>query len=181
MFLRRLFESFFGNNPHPKTNKSTNKPPNTTTGEHKPVFDPVFGLSNAASHIVIPPSPVKKVPKKKTGQHKRDRIPKQVRDAVWTTYHGSNVEGPCYACGKIVQRYHAGWHCSHVISVNKGGNLDVENLRTCCQHCNLSMGNQNLYAYIRDKNMTGPGSKNVYKYFHAHKSQINDKRTNNWK
>jgi len=112
--------------------------------------------------------------------HKRERIPKDVRDAVWVTYHGTNTQGVCYVCAKPVERYNRGWHCSHVIADSKGGTETVENLRVCCQHCNLSMGDQNLYAYIRDKNMIGPGSKNVNKYFQCHKNQINDKRTNNY-
>ena len=43
------------------------------------------------------------------------------------------------------------------------------------------MGDQNLYTYIRDKNMKGPGSKNVNAYFKRHPSQEFDKRTNNFK
>jgi hypothetical protein len=42
------------------------------------------------------------------------------------------------------------------------------------------MGNQNLYAFIRDKNLKGPGNKNIAAYFKQNPSQINDKRTNNW-
>jgi len=42
------------------------------------------------------------------------------------------------------------------------------------------MGNQNLYAYIRDKKLKGPGSKNVDAYFKKNPLQKDSKRTNNW-
>lgn len=141
MFLRRLFEAFFGDNSSAKPAKS----PNTTTG-----------------------------------QHKRDRIPKNVRDSVWTMYHGNNTTGICYSCGKTVERFNSGWHCSHILADVRGGKEILENLRVCCPKCNLSMGDQNLYAYIRDKNMSGPGSRNVNSYFRRHPSQVHSKRSNNW-
>lgn len=111
---------------------------------------------------------------------KRDRIPTQIRNDVWIKYNGNVDSGICYACGIVIERYNAGWHCSHVISDDKGGPTNIENLRSCCRHCNLSMGNCNLYTYIRDKKLTGPGSKNVHAYLSRHNSQYNDKRTNNW-
>jgi 5-methylcytosine-specific restriction endonuclease McrA len=122
----------------------------------------------------------RKPTKSKESKHKRDRIPQDIRNNVWMTYHGDNSVGVCYCCGTTIQRYNAGWHCSHVISDIKGGQETVDNLRTCCKHCNLSMGDQNLYVYIRDKGLAGPGSKNVNSYLQRHYSQINDKRTNNW-
>lgn len=113
--------------------------------------------------------------------HKRRPIPPEIRKSVWTKYHGENTEGFCYCCGIQIQRYNAGWHCSHVKADIKGGLPTVDNLRTCCRHCNLSMGDQNLYAYIRDHDLNGPGRSNINKYLKHHKSQINDKRTNNWR
>lgn len=110
-------------------------------------------------------------------KRKKDIIPKKVREAVWIKYSGNNDIGICYVCGIHIYRYNGGWHCSHVKSDVKGGQETVENLRTCCAHCNLSMGNQNLYAYIRDKNKNGPGRLNMENYFKLHKSEINDKRT----
>lgn len=117
---------------------------------------------------------------KEPSDTKRYRIPQEIRNKVWTTYHGEKDTGICYCCGTKIERYHAGWHCSHVVALDKGGPTTVENLRTCCQHCNLSMGDQNLYVYIKDKGLNGPGSRNVNNYLLRHSSQINDKRTNNW-
>lgn len=109
-----------------------------------------------------------------------DKIPHDTRNNVWIKYNGDTDHGICYCCGKYLYRYNAGWHCSHVVSRNKNGDVSEGNLRTCCKSCNLSMGNQNLYAYIRDKELKGPGSVNVERYFKLHLSQKFDKRTNNW-
>lgn len=119
---------------------------------------------------------IDKKPKKKS----KDRIPPKVRNDVWIKYNGDCDIGVCYACGTQIKRYNYGWHCSHVIADSKNGTETVDNLRTCCKHCNLSMGDQNLYIYIRDKKLKGPGSKNLKDYLSKHPSQINDTRTNNW-
>lgn len=111
-------------------------------------------------------------------KHKKETISKIIRKEVWTKYHGDNTVGICYCCGVKIEN--KGWHCSHVISENKGGKIEIDNLRTCCPHCNLSMGNQNLYAYVRDKKLKGPAQNNINKYFKKHHSQEFDKRTNNW-
>lgn len=120
-----------------------------------------------------PEGPVKK---QEGVKRKKDTIPKKVRDAVWVKYHGDKNVGICYCCGKEIQRYNAGWHCSHILSDVKGGEEIVENLTTCCPHCNLSMGSQNLYVYMKENNMQGPGKENIEKYLKEHPDQINDKR-----
>jgi hypothetical protein len=113
-------------------------------------------------------------------KQKRERIPTSTRDAVWHKYHGTKDSGKCYSCGIAVNRYNAGWHCSHVKSDTKGGNNTIDNLRVCCAGCNLSMGDQNMYAYIRDKKLKGPGARNVNSYMKAHYQESYDKRGNNW-
>lgn len=110
-----------------------------------------------------------------------NRIPTNTRNNVWTKYNGQKDRGYCYACGCIINRYNAGWHCSHVIAHSKGGSNSVDNLRPCCRTCNLSMGDQNLYSYIKEKRLKGEGSNNTFGYFIRHPMQIGDKRTNNWK
>lgn len=110
----------------------------------------------------------------------RKRLTKEIRDEVWNKYHNSDI-GKCYCCNKEIERYNAGWHCSHVKAWNKGGEDVINNLRTCCRKCNLSMGDQNLYVYIKEKELKGLGSQNVETYLDNNRSQIFDKRTNNWK
>lgn len=68
-------------------------------------------------------------------------IPPELRAQVW-----EQGDGRCYVCGKKVE---TGWHCSHVVAELKGGPTTVENLRVCCSHCNLSMGDLDLYHYIK--------------------------------
>lgn len=110
----------------------------------------------------------------------KNRIPYSLRESVWIKYNGNKLKGVCYSCGRKINKNDK-WHCSHVISYAKGGKNVIDNLRPCCQYCNLSMGNQNLYTFIKERNLKGPGSNNIKFYFRKHPSQINDKRTNNWK
>ena len=102
------------------------------------------------------------------------RIPKKTRRLVWENYHGTNRFGLCYACGnQLDSEQPYGWHCSHVISNNMGGNPTLENLRTCCYTCNLKMKDNNLYTYIIAKNLNGPGRKNANRYFNQYPEQRN--------
>lgn len=143
----------------------------------QPIFNPIVPDPSFYKNQVQVNTPSAK---SETTARKRDGIPKDIRNKVWLTYHGDKDIGTCYCCGTKIQRYNAGWHCSHVVSHDKGGATAVHNLRTCCRHCNLSMGNCNLYVYIQQKKLTGPGSHNVTQYLNRNQSQIGDKRTNNW-
>lgn len=111
----------------------------------------------------------------------RQPIPRDIRNKVWIKYHGEQNIGICYSCGKTIDRYNKGWHCSHVVADAKNGPTEINNLRTCCPRCNLSMGDQNLYVYVRDKGLQGPAAANVKGYLQRHESQLNDRRTNNWR
>ncbi len=78
----------------------------------------------------------------------REAIPKPVRREVWKSKFGDNDHGECYCCGCLVWRDNRGWHCSHIISYRRGGRNVVENLRVCCEKCNLKMKTHNLYDYV---------------------------------
>lgn len=167
MFLRRIFGFLI--NDSSKSVKNINAPLKAPVVPSKDFYQKTQALFNDKTEH-----------KKCNKPDKRDQIPSNIRNNVWVKYYGKEIKGLCYCCGKSVNRFNAGWHCSHVISYNKGGSLNIENLRICCQHCNLSMGNQNLYVYIKSKNLQGPGKNNVNIYLNNNKSQANDKRTNNW-
>jgi 5-methylcytosine-specific restriction endonuclease McrA len=154
--------------------------PQVTRAIPPPAVKPKVAKPKAVKPKAAKPKAVKAKPAKAPGANKREAIPFEIRDRVWLQYHGAQTVGPCYCCGAAVEKYNAGWHCAHVLSVAKGGTETLENLRTSCGHCNLSMGDQNLYAYIRDHKLTGPGAHNVTAYFRRYPSQIQDKRTNNW-
>lgn len=102
-------------------------------------------------------------------------LTKKTRIEVWQTYFKTSDEGECYCCSYKLNIKN--WHCSHVIARDKKGTDEIENLRVCCPSCNLSMGNQNLYAYVEKTKLVGMASKNKRKYFVRHKSQVNDLRT----
>lgn len=109
-------------------------------------------------------------------QPNTQRIPPRVRNDVWEYYFGNRERGICYACNIPVQRYRAGFHCAHVVPRCKGGPNTVENLRVCCPGCNTEMGSQNLYTYIYQKELKGPGSKNIQKYFNVNPEAKSDTR-----
>lgn len=162
MYLRQIFEYLFGKKtataftPFFHWNKHTE-----VEGRRNRKRNPIIsGLKRIDDNQVI-----------------NKRIPSHVRDGVWLKYHGANITGSCYCCGKIIEKYYAGWHCSHVVARDKGGQNTIENLRPCCAGCNLSMGDCNLYKYIIDKNLGGPGVKNIEKYRKVNPKFYHDRRT----
>lgn len=162
-FFTSVYDNLINNNKNNKNNKIIHQIDNDKMG---------CTSTNESKNNNVAREEITQVKKKKQA------IPKKTRDAVWEKYHGNNDVGVCYCCGKNVTR--DCWQAAHIISDSTGGQVTVDNLRVNCSHCNLSCGNQNLYAYIRDKDLKGPGRKNVNAYFKKNPSQINSKRTNNW-
>lgn len=76
-----------------------------------------------------------------------------LRIQLWEKRIGKKDIGKCYLCGAeiTVKTY----HISHIEAISKGGNDSIENLQVLCQHCNLSMGNTNLYQYAAEKGYIG--------------------------
>ena len=114
---------------------------------------------------------------KRTKPYKKGVIPPKLRAQVWE--HG---DGRCYVCGEKVT---TGWHCSHVVAEVKGGPTTLSNLRVCCPHCNLSMGDLNLYRYIeiqiaKGTHLTGQGVNHYQSYLKKNPAARSDTRTNNW-
>ena len=95
-------------------------------------------------------------------EKKRQPISMEDRLKVWTKYHGESNKGICYCCGKSISMLK--WDASHVVADAKGGNVVIDNLRSCCIKCNRSMGTKNLYVYIIETDKQGPGRKNAKKY-----------------
>lgn len=87
---------------------------------------------------------------------KRKAIPKRIKETVWIKYNGQHFNGLCYCCGKHIDKLN--YHNAHVISHAHHGTISVENLRPTCMSCNLSMGKKNLYQFIKDNKLKGPGS-----------------------
>jgi hypothetical protein len=78
---------------------------------------------------------------------KKDAIKKYIRDKVWELYIGKEKESICICCNeKITKR---NYHCGHIISDKNGGYINVYNLRPICMGCNTSMGEQNMFDYMK--------------------------------
>jgi 5-methylcytosine-specific restriction endonuclease McrA len=88
---------------------------------------------------------------------KRKAIPKRIKEAVWVKYNENRFIGKCYCCGRQIDKLN--YHNAHVVSHKEGGLITVDNLRPSCMSCNLRMGKKNLYQFIKDNKLKGPGSK----------------------
>jgi len=100
------------------------------------------------------------------------------KNSIWDMYNGTFLSGRCYCCNKCIFRNDNSWHCLPVISSNKGWKfLEHGNFRICCKLCSIRMGDQNIYAYILEKRLQGPGSKNALEYMKNNPSQLRDRCT----
>ena len=77
--------------------------------------------------------------------NRRRKIPKTVRDKLWSKSFFDNLSGKCYVC-EVDVNYH-NFHAGHKISVKNGGSDSLTNLEILCSCCNLSMGTQNLIEF----------------------------------
>jgi hypothetical protein len=82
-----------------------------------------------------------KMPALKVGERKT--IPKKLREKVWHTSFGDEVEGSCYCCDETII-FDRNYHVGHIIAHAQGGSDKVDNLRPVCRSCNLEMGVQNM-------------------------------------
>jgi len=74
--------------------------------------------------------------------HRKETIPKALREQVWKRYIGDKYSRKCTViwCQNIISAFD--FHVGHNIPESKGGTLDIENLRPICARCNLSMGSK---------------------------------------
>ena len=92
----------------------------------------------------------KKIPQKIQNKYRKKPIPSTVKRLVWNKYIGENIgKYKCYCC-KLTDITQLSFHCGHVISEKKGGQIDVNNLRPICQNCNSSMGFKNMDDFINE-------------------------------
>ena len=89
---------------------------------------------------------------------KKAKIPQALRTATWIEYIGEeNSQAKCLCCKTAVISVF-NFHCAHVISESKGGELTLENLRPVCGACNLSMGMVNMEdfanSYFGNRNLS---------------------------
>jgi 5-methylcytosine-specific restriction endonuclease McrA len=77
---------------------------------------------------------------------KRKTIPKSVRAVVWRR-DSKNNNANCFACDVALTSFTV--HYGHVKPVRDGGEATADNLRLLCADCNLSMGSEEMYDFIR--------------------------------
>ena len=78
---------------------------------------------------------------------KKRAIPKHIRTLVWNKHIGAdNANAKCISC-KEERIDCRNFHCGHVLSESKGGDLTITNLRPICSHCNLSMGTRSMNEF----------------------------------
>jgi len=81
-------------------------------------------------------------------KRERRKIPKRVKDAVWTKYIGMDkAEGRCYVCKRPI--HITDFEVGHNKAVSKGGSDRIQNLRPICRSCNTSMGTMSIETYKR--------------------------------
>jgi hypothetical protein len=80
------------------------------------------------------PAPLKR-------RHRKAKIPKALREAIWLKHYGRSFEGKCQTtwCSNTINAWD--FQAGHNIPESKGGPTTLENLIPLCGRCNLSMSN----------------------------------------
>src|SRR3972149_856548 len=83
----------------------------------------------------------------------RVKIPKVIREDLWTENFGDNRNGNCYICERLIQVDKPTHECGHILSVFYGGETKLSNLKPVCPDCNEDMRTMNMeeYKIIFDK------------------------------
>jgi 5-methylcytosine-specific restriction endonuclease McrA len=79
-------------------------------------------------------------------RHRKQKIPKAVREQLWLRDMGKKFEGKCKTswCNNKVTLFD--YQCGHNVPESKGGPTALENLVVICSRCNTSMGNQHTFS-----------------------------------
>lgn len=94
--------------------------------------------------------------------YRKKKIPAALRIAVWNTYIGAeNLKEKCLCCSEVDITI-ISFACGHIIAESKGGLSTIDNLRPICNHCNLSMGTQNMEDFIMDQGFKRNANWNGY-------------------
>lgn len=86
----------------------------------------------------------------------KTRIPKVLKDHVWTRWVGDDVARTACLCCGLTEIKMNNFHCGHVVAESAGGATSVENLRPICATCNQSMGAENMDAFRLRCGFGGP-------------------------
>jgi 5-methylcytosine-specific restriction endonuclease McrA len=98
--------------------------------------------------------------KKTSTKKKKEKIPSAVRKIVWNTYIGKdNTNGKCLCCD-AEDISSTNFECGHIKSEKNGGQVNVENLRPICGHCNKSIGGNNMDEFMERYKIKKPSNWN---------------------
>jgi len=76
----------------------------------------------------------------------KERIPPNIKRAVWGKYFNNNEEAKCWCCN-IEPIKKNNFDCGHIISEKNGGKVNINNLVPICNGCNLGCHTKNLIDY----------------------------------
>jgi hypothetical protein len=94
------------------------------------------------------PTEVTEQTETKKPKKKKEKIPAAVRKIVWNTYIGKdNNTGKCLCCN-AEEISNTNFECGHIKSEKNGGEVNIENLRPICGHCNKSIGGNNMDEFM---------------------------------
>jgi hypothetical protein len=81
---------------------------------------------------------------------RKKNIPKYIKTLVWNKYIGDGISKAKCLCCKETEIRNTSFHCGHVVAFDKGGDLNINNLRPVCSHCNLSMGTRDMRSFAKE-------------------------------
>ena len=83
---------------------------------------------------------------------KKRTIDKPTRVRTWNHWVGTNVGlTTCLICNDRTIDKSGDYHCAHVVAASRGGGVAISNLRPSCQMCNTSMGDSNMFEWMRER------------------------------
>ena len=90
--------------------------------------------------------------------YRKKKIPKALREAVWTTYSGRVFEHKCFTswCPNTITAFD--FQTGHNIPESKGGPTTIDNLVPLCSRCNSSMGDHYTFTEWNSASLNAPPS-----------------------
>lgn len=92
-------------------------------------------------------------PVRSSRKNKRKAIPSAVRYQVWRHAFDGKMDGECFSCQCPIT--FENWDCGHIKAHCEGGTDTADNLRPLCRQCNVSMGKENMFEWMKHYEMPG--------------------------
>lgn len=126
--------------------------PNTKSLKSNNSFDNEYNLGSLPQQLNLNKTDIKiktdNTKEIKTPKKKKEKIPAAVRKIIWNTYIGKDKNvGKCLCCN-AEEISNTNFECGHIKSEKNGGEVNIENLRPICGHCNKSIGSNNMDEFM---------------------------------